>query len=115
MPTDKALLDEDDFLRRRGSTPVTFRMLHDVVSRVGRALKARDDERLAALEKRIAELEGQASYLKEFGYRGVWLPSVYYRRGNLCTYQGGIWHCEHDTNGRPGTSGDWKLCVKSPR
>lgn len=46
--------------------------------------------------------------------RGLWKEGTY-QRGDMVTRDGSIWHCERQTNETPGTSHDWKLCVKRGR
>lgn len=67
-------------------------------------------ERVKELEARVAELENKPSV----EYRGVWRSNEEYRRGNLVTHDGSMWHAEIVSNGLipgDGTAG-WKLCVK---
>ena len=65
--------------------------------------------RIAALEKRLAETETKA-----MRFRGVHQPAEDYQRGDLVTHQGALWHCNRPTTDRPGSGGtDWQLAVKS--
>lgn len=67
------------------------------------------DQRLASFEKRLAALE-----TKSFRFRGVWQAPETYKRGDLATHDGSLWHCNAEsTTGRPGDgSTDWTLAVK---
>lgn len=67
-------------------------------------------DRCQALEARVAELESKPSV----EYRGVWRSNEEYRRGNLVTHDGSMWHAEIVSNGLiPGDgTAAWKLCVK---
>jgi hypothetical protein len=49
-------------------------------------------------------------------YRGVYKAEAEYERGDVTTFDGGMWHCEKDTTERPGNgSKDWVLAVKAGR
>jgi hypothetical protein len=85
-------------------------------------------EAVAPLIARIAELEkkkGIASVAARVGeleqhavkYCGVWNEEEIYAAGTLCTYQGGMWHCQDTNRGvRPGSgSTTWTLANKSRR
>ena len=72
------------------------------------ALKVRDDK-IAALEARIVDAEKAA---QEFRYRGVWQPGEIYKRNNFCTFDGSVWVCLRDTEGKPGQSLEWQLAVR---
>jgi hypothetical protein len=61
------------------------------------------------LRRRIAELESTQG---EFRYCGVWGGGPY-KRGNFITHQGSLWHCNLDTENKPGKDpAAWTLCVK---
>lgn len=47
-------------------------------------------------------------------YRGVWREGPH-ARGDVVTWAGSAWHCQRDTDDKPGTSDAWKLMVKSGR
>jgi len=67
-------------------------------------------QRVAALEKQLAEVETQQ---KEWTYTGAWRDDRIYKRGNFCTVGGSMWHCERDHIGcRPGDGDAWRLSVK---
>ena len=65
--------------------------------------------RIAALEKRLAETETRA-----MRFRGVHQPAEDYTRGDLVTAKGALWHCNRPTTDRPGDGTTaWQLAVKS--
>lgn len=47
-------------------------------------------------------------------YREVWREGPH-KQGDVVTWAGSAWHCQQDTNDKPGTSPAWKLMVKSGR
>lgn len=47
-------------------------------------------------------------------YRGVWREGPY-EPGDVATWSGSAWHCNEATTDKPGTSGAWRLMVKSGR
>ena len=61
------------------------------------------------LKARAAEVEAKA-----MRFRGVHQPAEEYKRGDLVTHAGALWHCNRPTTDRPGSGGtDWQLAVKS--
>jgi hypothetical protein len=78
-----------------------------VRSFVCRSLESRD-ARIAALERRIAEVE---AVQKAARYRGTWQPGERYEKGNLATHAGSLWAAIDDSPGKPGVSG-WQLAAK---
>jgi len=44
-------------------------------------------------------------------YRGIWREGEF-KRGDTATWAGSLWHCDEDTQDKPGTSKAWRLCVK---
>jgi len=50
--------------------------------------------------------------LKALRYRGVW-QSGEFRRGDMATLKGALWHCNEPTTDRPGTNSFWTLMHKS--
>lgn len=46
-------------------------------------------------------------------YRGVWKEGDY-EPGDMCTYDGSLWHCNVPTSARPGGA-DWTLAAKHGR
>ena len=47
-------------------------------------------------------------------YKNVYKPETQYRKGDMVTCSGSLWHCDEDTNDRPGgkDSKGWTLCAK---
>lgn len=72
--------------------------------------------RVKDLEKTVAELQAtQSKSLADF-YKGVWQPAGRYDRGDIVTWQGGMWIAVRSTYTKPG-DGDsgWQLAVKAGR
>lgn len=71
------------------------------------------DVRIAALERRIADLEARPRMV----YRGTWAPDAVYGIGEYATDHGSVWHCNAaaGTRERPGNSAAWTLAVKRGR
>lgn len=69
--------------------------------------------RLAALEKRCAELEQKALN----GYdRGIWREDDAYQKGDWVTHDGALWIVQRAAKGeRPGKSDAYRLAVKAIR
>ena len=69
---------------------------------------------IAALEKRVADLEAQQS--KGMQYRGIWRSSESYDRGDWITFRGSAWHCDRSTGQSPADDPTaWTLAVKRGR
>ncbi|WP_164780226.1 hypothetical protein [Mesorhizobium sp. M7A.F.Ca.US.011.01.1.1] len=65
--------------------------------------------RCMSLETRLAEIESRP----QLEYRGVWKSSDAYKRGDLTTYDGSMWHAQVGSQGLvPGQGEGWRLCVK---
>ncbi|RUX24197.1 hypothetical protein EOA13_31380 [Mesorhizobium sp. M7A.F.Ca.US.011.01.1.1] len=65
--------------------------------------------RCKALEARLAEIESRP----QLEYRGVWKSTDAYKRGDLTTYDGSMWHAQVGSQGLvPGQGEGWRLCVK---
>lgn len=63
------------------------------------------------LNERMTSLE--ATGVK---YRGVWQAADEYRRGDMVTHDGSVFHCNADTRAKPGNgSTTWSLAVKHGR
>jgi hypothetical protein len=95
--------------------PITAEEVSSLTRSIALAIKRKVDElvdkRVAALEKRIAELE--SAKLK---YLGIWKAGpAEYRHGNIVTHGGVLWHCWKSTTTRPGTSDDWQMMLKHER
>jgi hypothetical protein len=54
-------------------------------------------DKIEVLELRTVEAEKQAA---EFRYRGVWQPGETYKRNNFCTFDGSVWVCLRETEGK---------------
>jgi hypothetical protein len=66
---------------------------------------------LAAVEARLAELEG-----KGIKYSGVWQRAQDYKRGDVVTYDGSAWVATaEETRAQPGATNGWQLLVKGTR
>lgn len=49
-------------------------------------------------------------------YREIYKHGGFYQKGDVVTFAGSVWHCNEDTDQRPGTgSKAWKLAVKRGR
>lgn len=48
-------------------------------------------------------------------YRNVYKAGQFYTKGDTVTCAGSLWHCNEDTEDRPGTSKSWTLCTKKGR
>lgn len=64
-------------------------------------------QRMEALSDRIAGIES-----KGVEYLGVWQAAASYKRGNLVTHGGSIWHANEDTRAKPGDGKTWTLACK---
>lgn len=74
------------------------------------------EKRLLESSRKIYALErAQTKSLADF-YKGVWQPAGRYERGDVCTWQGGMWVAIRSTETKPG-DGDsgWQLAVKAGR
>jgi hypothetical protein len=65
----------------------------------------------APLQERITRLEKQIEQIERRKYVGVWASGKYFQ-GQLCTFDGSMWHCNVETTQRPGTGPDWTLAIK---
>jgi hypothetical protein len=93
--------------------PLTLKEIDATGQAVGgviRDLLAPLDARLTAIEQR---LNGGGPQTLADSYRGVFKQGESYKRGELCTDQGGLWFCNADTQTRPGSGPHWTLAVKS--
>jgi hypothetical protein len=79
------------------------------LSAVGKYVR---DEVKTAVEPLRKDIEKLESEQREFRYCGVWGGGPY-KRGNFVTHQGSLWHCNLDTENKPGKDPvAWTLCVK---
>ena len=77
---------------------------------VGLFVRDQIEKANAPLRQRIEELENRIS---QFRYCGVWVDGARYERGNFVTHNGSVWHCDVDTDAKPGTNNVvWTLAVK---
>ncbi len=92
------------------SKPVTQGFLRTIIDGLVAELAGKftaHRDRLAELERRVAELEG-----RQIRYVGTFESGRQYRRGEMVTDKGCVWHCNADTSTRPGDSDNWTLAVK---
>ncbi|MBI4290584.1 MAG: carbohydrate-binding family V/XII protein [Betaproteobacteria bacterium] len=80
--------------------------------RMGEKVTTPMNERIAALEARMTEVEARAASLR---YCGVWEEGSAYAQGNFVTHSGSVWHANTTTTSRPGTDATWTLAVKHGR
>lgn len=100
---------EGEFTEEQLAAPATWRDLILVVEQIAMLSRTKfiSDE-LAALRTRVAKLESE-----KVSYAGVFSPGKSYRRGQLCTHGGAIWHCNVVTKSTPGDGTQhWTLAVK---
>ena len=65
---------------------------------------------LLELSEKVKKIESRGVQ-----YRGVYQRSEDYKRGDLVTFEGSMWHATRDTIEEPGASKDWQLAVKKGR
>jgi len=66
-------------------------------------------DQVAELRAEVKELRGSS-----LRYRGVWSAVNDFRRGDLTTTGGSLYHCNVDgATEKPGTSSQWTLTAKS--
>jgi hypothetical protein len=83
--------------------------LMDLVLGTIKGVQDRSDQKIVALEQRVALLETE---LADRVHRGVFKEGEVYRRHNMVTWGGSQWHCNRSTMTRPGINDDWILAVK---
>jgi hypothetical protein len=96
-----------------------FKALSEPILMIAKTVDAARELRLA-LEARIDELEKQLSDNKHkavdrIRYRGIWREDMFASIGDIVTDKGTLWHCEADTESRPGVDGSWRMMVKTQR
>jgi len=80
-----------------------------LISAIGQVLVDEIEKACRPLRERIERLEKQA---EQHRYVGVWATGKYHQ-GNMCTFDGSIFHCNvAETTQRPGTGPDWTLAIK---
>ncbi|MEP7308209.1 MAG: hypothetical protein ABJA98_22115 [Acidobacteriota bacterium] len=111
------------WLKANGHRPVSHEQLDTITDQIADAIIAVNvfaqsinaknierNEKIAALETKVAELETRTAV----DYVGIWLEKYSYRKGQIVTHKGTIWFCRVDyTMEKPGTSTDWQLMVKN--
>ena len=97
-------LNEEFARPKRSSEADTFRM-------IGSFVQQRIDKATAPLKERIDALD---RVIAERRYVGVWAVGKYHA-GNMVTHDGSVWHCDRETDSKPGQSDAWTLCVKRGR
>jgi hypothetical protein len=93
----------------KGMAPVISDYIHGQLQPVA--------DRLIALEAEVAGLRVESKKLVARGviYRGVYASADEYKRGDLVTFDGSMWHANEETRERPGKSSAWTLAVKRGR
>ena len=66
------------------------------------------------LASHILTLKRQLKDWAPMNYRGVWQPGQY-ERGAVVTHAGSMFHCNNETDDKPGESSAWVLCCKKGR
>jgi hypothetical protein len=94
--------EREDLIRALGMT---------IVDEVRRALEPLQQE----LARLTLKLEHAEFTVKELRYCGTWVDRAHYRKGNLVTHAGSLWHANINEPGTlPGNDPTaWTLCVKS--
>jgi hypothetical protein len=82
-----------------------------LMSAIGAVLVDEIERACKPLHDRIEQLEKQAEQRR---YVGVWATGKYHE-GNFVTHDGSMWHCNRETEQRPGTGPDWTLAIKKGR
>jgi hypothetical protein len=77
-------------------------------------IEAQVEKRLAdVVEKRIQEAFAK---LPQIGYKQVFKEGETYLNGNFVTWNGSVWHCNYETDTKPGEGNPaWTLAVKKGR
>jgi hypothetical protein len=87
-----------------------------IIKAVGTVIR-QQVEKLASvdedLRRRIADLEAKVESIP--AYAGVYVEGKTYKRGMLCTFDGGMWHAQETTTSKPATDSTWRLCVRRGR
>lgn len=71
---------------------------------------SKQSERIEQLERKV---DGALQKGGSIRYAGVYRVGKSYEAGQFATYQGGLWHCNEDTDTKPGSGPHWTLAVKS--
>ncbi|MCR6661954.1 MAG: hypothetical protein NVV60_02095 [Luteimonas sp.] len=102
--TQKAVLSAAGRYIRKllGPIEVRLQLLESTIGDLRKMTEAAVD-----LDNRVRSIEDRG-----IRYRGSYQRSDDYRRGDLVTHQGGMWHAIRETREEPGMSIDWQLTVK---
>jgi hypothetical protein len=65
----------------------------------------------ARLARRIEALEARPA----LSFVGQWQAGSVHVPGDICSYQGSMWHCWNVTSDQPGTTSSWTECVRAGR
>jgi hypothetical protein len=119
-------IDQKNIERNTRLTSIETRLASDE-ARLGGHNGSALDERLAAIERALAELRSQQAIdggrIKQIegqpsavAYQGVYTAGKTYQRGQFATWGGSLWHCNERTTAKPGetsvASRAWVLAVK---
>lgn len=85
-----------------GPIEVRLQLLESTIGDLRKMMEAAVD-----LDNRVKSIEDRG-----IRYRGIYQRSDDYRRGDLVTHQGSMWHAIRETREEPGMSIDWQLTVK---
>lgn len=79
--------------------------------------KALADALIAALTPHLKSIRARLDALEasQVRYVGTFESGRQYRRGEMVTDRGCVWHCNADTTLRPGDTDAWTLAVKCGR
>ena len=69
------------------------------------------DERIAALEARIADLERRRPMV----FCGRWREGVRYERGDVVQHRSTLYYCVRATTGAPKSTPDWQMMIPPGR
>jgi hypothetical protein len=108
----KRVADDSAWLEKHGRSAVSARSVAELSEFIGELMREQRDQ-LAALEKRVKDLESRPAGLR---YRGVFKHGETYDVGDVTTHQGSMWCATARTAAQPGlsthASRSWTLCVK---
>lgn len=96
---------------RSGLTSAAISIIASSLAPVIKELLKMRDDRIAALEARVVELEQRP----ELKWAGIFDPMRAYAAGSLVTRSGSLWLATALTAQQPGSSADWKLICKQGR
>lgn len=72
-----------------------------------------DEKRSFTFKFKNAEKEKEFKFkIPSMIYLGIYDKDKSYEVGDVVTWGGSAWHCNKDTNAKPGESRDWQLAVK---